>query len=86
MNKSLDLSVVFGRLAHCGFIAAALFILSINPAYAYLEPGSTSMILQLIVGFLVGGLLSIKFFFVKLKNLFLRPFSSGQNKENDDKA
>jgi hypothetical protein len=41
------------------------------PAQAYLDPGSGSMLLQVIIGAVAAGLLSIKMFWHSLKYRFL---------------
>ena len=53
-------------------------------AYAYLDPGTGSYFLQLIIAALLGGLFAIKLFWGKikifLKNLFVRKVKPGKNK------
>ena len=44
------------------------FCLLATPAYAYLDPGSGSFILQLAVGAVLGGLVTIRLYFQKLKS------------------
>jgi|ETNmetMinimDraft_26_1059896.scaffolds.fasta_scaffold226523_1 hypothetical protein len=65
-----------------------LFIFAIAPikAYAYLDPGSGSYIVQIIVASLVGGLLTMKVFFTRLKMFFRKLFvSAEQDKETTEK-
>ena len=46
--------------------------LSISDAYAYLDPGSGSIIIQLLVGTLVGVGIALKIYWQKLKMKFLK--------------
>ena len=47
-----------------------------QPAYAYLDPGTGSMILQLLLGGIAGALVVGKLYWQKLKDLFRRGHSS----------
>ena len=48
--------------------ALGLFLFSFpHKAYAYLDPGTGSYILQLVLGFLLGGVFAIKIFWTKIK-------------------
>ena len=46
------------------------FAFSIKDAYAYVDPGSTSMIIQMMLGVLVGAGIAIKVYWYKLKVFF----------------
>lgn len=53
------------------FIFAFFFNLSLtSPAYAYLDPGTGSMILQLLLGGLAGALVIGNLYWQRLKSLF----------------
>jgi hypothetical protein len=55
------------------FLATFLvFAISINDAYAYLDPGTGSIIVQGIIGAIAGGLVVGKLYWYKLKNLLSR--------------
>jgi len=54
-----------------GLSVAIPFVLT-KPAYAYLDPGTMGMILQLMVGAVVGGLVAIKIYWYRLKAFFLQ--------------
>jgi len=43
-------------------------------AYAYLDPGTGSFFFQLIIAAILGGLFTLKLFWVKIKSAFLRAF------------
>ena len=47
-----------------------LFSLSVQHAFAYIDPGTGSLILSLIVGFFVSAGVFIKTFWYKIKNFF----------------
>ncbi|MDA0662508.1 MAG: hypothetical protein O3B08_06700 [Proteobacteria bacterium] len=49
-------------------IATALVLASHTPAHAYLDPGTGSMILQGIIGAVVGGLIALKLYWARLRN------------------
>ena len=60
-----------------------------TPAHAYLDPGSASLLLQLLVGGTFGALVVVKLYWIRLKRLFgLSPKPSGpvpeHNSRNDD--
>ena len=48
------------------------------PADAYLDPGTGSMVLHLVVGAIAGGLMVIKVYWYKFKSLFTRPETNGE--------
>jgi hypothetical protein len=50
-----------------------------NVAHAYLDPGTGSMILQILLGGVAGALVIGKLYWVKLKSLF------SSNKKDDDR-
>lgn len=51
------------------FFAFCLFF-SINSAYAYLDPGSGSIIIQAIIGVIASLIFFIKMFWFKIKKIF----------------
>ena len=42
------------------------------PAYAYLDPGTGSIILQLLLGGVAGGIVIVKLYWARLKSFFVR--------------
>lgn len=42
------------------------------PAYAYLDPGTGSIILQLLLGGVAGGVIVFKLYWARLKSFFVR--------------
>lgn len=65
MNFTRRLSAIISRVLSVGFIAAALASIS-TPAYAYLDPGTAGMLLQLLLGGVAGGLVVFKLYWHKL--------------------
>jgi len=54
-------------------------------AYAYLDPGTGSYILQLLAAFVIGGLFALKMFWGKVKTFFVDLFSlSKKGKKNKE--
>ena len=66
----------------------AVLLLSTQHAYAYLDPGTGSMLLQGLIGGIAGGLFAIRLYWGKLKSRFGRVPASPPDAENvrDDKA
>jgi hypothetical protein len=70
-----------------------LFIMTTHPAQAYLDPGSGSLLFQLLVGGVLSGMFAIKLYYRKIK-LFFKKLSSPkqsikeenvkEEKENDE--
>lgn len=53
------------------FILSALFLLAnASPAHAYLDPGTGSYVLQVLLAALVAGLYGIKQYWYKIKGFF----------------
>ncbi|NQT94565.1 MAG: hypothetical protein HQ559_17550 [Lentisphaerae bacterium] len=49
-------------------VLAMIILMSTRSAYAYIDPGAGSMILQLVIGGLLAGLFGIKMFWRKIKS------------------
>jgi hypothetical protein len=60
------------------------FFLVITNAYAYLDPGTGSFILQAIIGFLAALFSGFLYYFNKIKNFFLKIFKKKNNNEKTD--
>jgi len=58
------------------FVLTLLFWILTFPrdTYAYLDPGSGSYIMQIIIGFILGTLVGVKIFWKKIKEFFARFF------------
>ena len=64
----MRLNEIFWR----GIFSLPMIFISIDSAYAYLEPGSASMVLQLLAAGVVGGLVWIKMSWDRIKSFFLK--------------
>lgn len=53
-------------------VAILLMLATTTPAYAYLDPGTASMVLQVLLGGAAGALVVGKLYWSKLKGFFLR--------------
>ncbi len=65
------------------FIAFAVLVTAWLPAAAYIDPGSGSAIMSLIIGFFVALGLTVKTYWYKLKALFTRHTRSADNPETE---
>ncbi|RJR08760.1 hypothetical protein C4588_05475 [Candidatus Parcubacteria bacterium] len=60
-----------------------IFTLLSHPANAYLDPGSGSLLFQLIVGGILSGLFAIKLYFKKIKSFFAKKNIQGDEQKKD---
>jgi len=65
----------------CNIIA--IFLIVTN-AYAYLDPGTGSFILQAIIGFLAAISAGFLYYWTKVKNFFIKLFKKNNNDEKTD--
>ena len=67
------------------FLSCVIYIL-INPslAYAYLDPGTGSIILQAIIGFIAAGVTAISLYWIKFKS-FIKKIFGNKKKPYDPK-
>jgi len=61
-------------LSH-GMTAVALIVCAVEPAYAYLDPGTGNIILQAVLATVAGALVSLKLYGQKILILFKRMFA-----------
>ena len=54
-----------------GIVTSLSFGLLVSDAYAYIDPGSGSMIIQMIIGALVGVGITVKIYWYRLKEKFM---------------
>ena len=72
------------RKHHITLCAAALLFLSMSqPAYAYLDPGTGSIMLQALFGVVAGALVAGKLYWTKIKGFFGQ--DSGSGVQEDEK-
>lgn len=58
-----------------GYVIAYFFLSQIilaSSAFAYLDPGSGSYILQVLIGFALAGIYALKHYWAKIRNLFTK--------------
>ncbi len=65
------------------FYIVALYVLLNTDAYAYLDPGSGSMILQAILGFIAAALATVSYYWEKVKTLLSKFFRKKKKSEKD---
>ena len=51
---------------------------------AYIDPGTGSLIIQVLIGALAGALVATKIFWSRIKAFFKDLFSTGSNRREDD--
>jgi hypothetical protein len=56
-----------------------------SPAYAYINPGIGSILLQMLLGGLVGLAIVLKLYWAQVKKFFQNPFSKNRDQGNKDK-
>jgi hypothetical protein len=68
---------------------AASILLTLDPAapaYAYLDPGTGSIMLQLILGGIAGGLAVGKIYWHNIKSFLARSYPGGRSPANEGRA
>ena len=63
------------------FFFLIFFVLFVEPAYSYLDPGTGSMLAHLVMGGVAGVLVVFKLYWRKVKRFF---FKTNPNPERDD--
>ena len=70
-------------------VITCYLIFASAPAYAYLDPGTGSMMLQALIGALAGGLVMARNYWTKIKGFFSgakrEPSDRGSAEESDSK-
>lgn len=64
------------------FLIIAAFFLQDSYAYAYLEPGAFTMILQIVVATIAAIISYVTFYYHKVKAFFLKIFKIKKNNSN----
>lgn len=65
-------------------VLALVNLIAPRMAYAYLDPGTGSYILQLLLGVFVGAMFAIKIFWKNIKGYFASAFQNRQKDERND--
>ena len=66
------------RIIGVVFVSILMTLFYVRSAYAYLDPGTISMILQGIIGALAVALVSVKLYWYKLKSFFRKSAASDE--------
>jgi hypothetical protein len=64
------------------FLAGTIYLEILSAPKAYLDPGSGSFILQLVLAAVLGGLFIIKGYWLKIKGLFTKKGDDAEIKED----
>lgn len=65
------------------FLTIHFIIFYVSPSYAYLDPGTGSIILQALVGLFAAGVATASIYWLKLKTFLSKIFKKqNQNKKN----
>lgn len=64
--------------------ALAVFMISTKSAQAYLDPGSGSLLFQILVGGVLSALFAIKLYYKKIKLFFKKQKPDKQEKKESD--
>ena len=64
------------------YLFTTIIFFSYSPAHAYLDPGTGSIILQAILGFIAASIATVSFYWTKVKFFFSKFF---KKKVNEDK-
>ena len=74
----------FFTLTMAALVLGGMFLFP-KDAHAYLDPGTGSYILQLLIASLIGGLFVIKTYFQKIKSFFIKSPVSNECDEQQGK-
>ncbi len=74
MKGIIDIKTIF-------VVLAVFYLVLTREVYAYLDPGTGSYILQLVIAGILGGLFAVKIFWVKVKSFFVNIFSRDNKHE-----
>lgn len=61
------------------FSLIAIFILFTQETNAYIDPGTGSLVFQMVIGAILGFFFIIKLYFRKIKNFFVRIFKKNKD-------
>ena len=68
----------FRLLAKLTAVLALFSLVAPQVAYAYLDPGTGSYMLQMLLGILVGGLFAVKIFWKNIRSFFANLLARGR--------
>lgn len=67
------------------FLSVLLLLITTGKAHAYIDPGSGSYVLQLIIAGLLGAGVAVKIYWRRIKAFISAPFSRGRGEEDGSK-
>jgi hypothetical protein len=73
----------FFRIVRVVLVAVLLLAIVSAPAYAYLDPGSGSYLLQILLAGLLGALFTLKVFWKRIVSFFAQLFSKRPRDDQD---
>jgi len=63
-------------------ISALLIVAISGPAFAYLDPGSVSMVINIIIAGIVGAAVSVKIYWNMIRAWLMKTFSSSKSDDS----
>ena len=72
------------RVIAAGLLCFTLSLVFSTPSYAYLDPGTGSYMLQLLIGVLIGAAFAIRFYWKKIWSFLGNRFS--RRRKNEEEA
>ena len=81
----MDKGAIMSRSIQLVIFIGIYYILYPNSAHAYLDPGTGSFVIQIIIGFFVGGLYFLKTYWHKIIVFFKNVFHKKDKSKKDDK-
>ena len=76
----------YGLSMKIALATIAVMLAAATDAYAYIDPGTGSYILQIVLASLLGAAFAIKLYWNRLKSLFARGLSKRNSKKETDPA
>jgi len=70
---------------HVAALLGVFVLLLPREALAYIDPGTGSYMLQLVLAALLGGLFALKIFWKNIKSFFVNLLSGGQKQSKNDR-
>ena len=74
------------KVASASLVAAGLLLITERPAHAYLDPGSTGLMFQVIIGTLLASLVTLRIFWQRLKYFFVHGLIRRRGSQDSEDA
>ncbi len=75
----------FRQTIHIFILAGSLLLLLPRETYAYIDPGTGSYILQIVLAAFLGALFALKIFWSNVKSFFAKFLPNRQKQSKDDR-